>query len=259
MLKRSLLPQNHLLLIMYKFAIVFLITVPFYAKAQTVTTGTVYDYSKKYLPVPGVIVRNLNTRVATVTSSKGKFTLGAKVGEVLEFSLLGYHTDTLYLTNLLEKQIYLPEQSNALNDVDVRAVKINSAILNARDSTAEKPTLLSTGGNLQRKGMRDKVGGLTLNLGYGKYRRQQIAEQKIEEKERYLDQIDERFNPKSISEYIKLTAEEMKDFMVLYRPSVERVTAEQPFNYTLYIVRAIGAWKKLTPKQRKLQDLPKLK
>ncbi len=244
---------------MYKCIILFLLAFPFYLKAQTVTTGTVYDYSKKYLPLPGVIVRNLKTKTATVTTNTGKFTLGAKVGDTLEFSLLGYHTDTLYLTNLLQKQIYLPQYSNSLNDVNIQGVKINSSILNARDSMAENPTLLSTGGNLQRKGMHDRVGGLALNLGYGKNRRQQIAEQEIEEKEHYLNQIDEHFNPKSISEYIKFTDEEMKDFMVLYRPSVERVKTDQPFNYTLYIVRAISAWKKLPPEQRKLKDLPKLK
>lgn len=250
---------NHLLLIMNKFIVALLLCLPFCVKAQTVITGTVYDYAKKYVVLPGVVVRNLNAKSATITNSKGKFTLGAKVGDILEFSMLGYHTDTLYLINLLDKTIYLPEQSNGLNDVNVNGIKINGSILNARDSTAEKPSLLSTGGNLQRKGMYDKVGGLSLNLGYGKYRRQQIAERKLEEREEYLTKIDESFNAKSISEYIKLTDEEMKDFIVLYRPSVERVKADQPFNYTLYTVRAIGAWKKLSPAERKLKDLPKLK
>lgn len=231
---------------------------PLCVKAQTVTTGTVSDYSKKYLVLPGVIVRNLNQKTATVTTKDGKFTLGAKTGDVLEFSLLGYRPDTLFLTNLLKKQIYLAEQSNTLSDVNVTGVKVNSSILNVRDSTAEKPSLLGTGGNLQKKRMNDKVGGLSLNLGYGKYRREQIATQKLEQREHFLDEIDRAFNQKTISEYIKLTPEEMKAFIVIYRPSVERVKADQPFNYTLYIAKAISAWNKLTPKQKKLADLPKL-
>lgn len=243
---------------MYKFALILLLTIPLFVRAQTVATGTVYDYSKKYLPIPGVVVRNLSTNSATITSNQGKFTIKANVGNLLEFSLLGYHTDTLYLANLLKKEIYLPVQSNSLSDINVTGARLNKTLSNLRDSTAEKPTLMGTGGNLQRKGMNDKVGGLSLNLGFGRYRRQQLTEQRIEKKERYLDQVTEYFNPRTISEYIKLTDKEMKDFMVLYRPTVERVMAEQPFNYTLYIARSIAAWKKLSPAERKLKDLPKI-
>ncbi|MGY3053566.1 hypothetical protein ACVWYG_001766 [Pedobacter sp. UYEF25] len=258
MLKQQLRPVNLLHLTMYKVALLLLLIIPAIVKAQTVTTGTVFDYSKKYLPLPGVIVRNLSGKEATITNSKGAFTISAKVGDLLEFSLLGYHIDTLYLTNLLKKEIYLPVQSNSLSDVNINSARINGSLNNLQDSTAEKPTLMSTGGNLQHKGMNDKVGGLSLSLGYGKYRRQQLTEQRIAEKEKYLDQITENFNAKTISEYITLTEKEMQDFMVLYRPSVERVMNDQPFNYTLYIARSISAWKKLPPAERILKDLPKI-
>ena len=259
MLKQHLQFLNHLDLTMYKLALLLLLVFPLVGKAQTVTTGTVYDYSKKYLALPGVVVRNLSGVGATITSDQGKFTIAAKVGDLLEFSLLGYHTDTLYLTNLLKKEIYLPVQSNSLNDVNIVSARLNGTLNNLRDSTAEKPSLMGTGGNLQRKGMNDKVGGLSLSLGYGKYRRQQLTEQRIAEKEKYLDQISENFNPKTISEYITLTKKEMDDFLILYRPSVEKVMADLPFNYTLYIARSIEAWKKLSLEQRTLKDLPKIK
>ncbi|WP_354357482.1 hypothetical protein [Pedobacter sp. UYP30] len=243
---------------MYKIALLFLLILPIAAKAQTVTTGTVYDYSKKYLPLPGVVVRNLSGKEVTITSSGGKFTIPAKIGDILEFSLIGYHTDTLYLTTLLTKEIYLPVQSHSLNDVNIVGAKVNGALNNLRDSIAEKPSLLGTGGNLNHKRMNDRVGGLSLSLGYGKYRRQQLAERRIEEKEKYLDQITENFSSKAISEFIKLSEKEMEDFMVLYRPSVEKVMNDQPFNYSLYIARSIGAWKKLSPAERTLKDLPKI-
>lgn len=244
---------------MYKLIIFFLLALPFGVFAQTVTTGTVFDYSKKTISLPGVSVRNLNSKKTTITSREGKYTIPATVGDLIEFSAVGYHTDTLYLTNLLNRTIYLPIKSNSLADVDVRGVRMNSQITDAKDPLAEKYTLLNTGGNLQRKRMTDKVGGLNLNLGYGKYKRQQRKEAELEEKDMYLEEIDANFSEKAVTELTKLQGEELKNFMVIYRPSIESVKAERPYRYDYYISRAFVAWQKLTPQQKKLQDLPKLK
>lgn len=244
---------------MYKLIIFFLLALPFGVFAQTVTTGTVFDYSKKTISLPGVSVRNLNSKKTTITSREGKYTIPATVGDLIEFSAVGYHTDTLYLTNLLNRTIYLPVKSNSLADVDVRGVRMNSQITDAKDPLAEKYTLLNTGGNLQRKRMTDKVGGLNLNLGYGKYKRQQRKEAELEEKDMYMEEIDANFSEKAVTELTKLQGEELKNFMVIYRPSIESVKAERPYRYDYYISRAFVAWQKLTPQQKKLQDLPKLK
>lgn len=244
---------------MYKLIIFLLLAMPIGVFAQTVTTGTVFDFTKKTLSLPGVSVRNLNSKKSVSTNKEGKYTIAASIGDLIEFSAVGYHTDTLYLTNLLNRTIYLPVKTNNLNDVEVSAVRMNSQITDAKDPLAEKYTLLSTGGNLNRKRMIDKVGGLNLNLGYGKYKRQQRKEADLEEKEMYQQEIDENFTPKAITDLTKLEGEDLKNFMIIYRPSIEAVKAERPFRYSFYISRAFVAWKKLTPQERKLQDLPKLK
>jgi hypothetical protein len=189
----------------------------------------------------------------------GKFVIAANVGDILEFSLVGYHTDTLFLTNLLTKIVYLPVKSTSLKDVNIQGVKINKEVANVKDTLAEKYTLLSTGGNLGRKRMTDKVGGLSLNLGYGKYRKQQQKEADIEEREAYLQEIDENFNEETIKALTKLSPADIKNFIVIYRPSIEKIKSESPFRYSYYIAECYSAWQKLTPQQRKLQDLPKLK
>ena len=244
---------------MYKLIIFLLIALPFGAFAQTVTTGVVFDYNKKSVTLPGVSVRNLNSKKVTTTSNTGKYTIPANVGDLIEFSAVGYHTDTLYLTSLLSRSIYLPVKSTSLADVDVRGVRMNSQITDAKDPLAEKYTLLNTGGNLSRKRMTDKVGGLNLNLGYGKYKRQQRKEADLEEKDMYQEEIDANFSEKSITSLTKLKGEELKNFMIIYRPSIEAVKSERPFRYNYHISQAYVAWQKLTPQQRKLQDLPKLK
>lgn len=244
---------------MYKLIIFLVLALPIGVVAQTVTTGTVFDYSKKTLTLPGVSVRNLNSKKSTSTNRDGKYTIPANIGDLIEFSAVGYHTDTLYLTNLLNRTIYLPVKSTSLAEVDVKGVRMNSQITDAKDPLAEKYTLLNTGGNLNRKRMTDKVGGLNLNLGYGKYKRQQRKEAELEERDMYLSEIDENFTSQAVTDLTKLQGEELKNFMVIYRPSIEQVKAERPYRYTYYISRAFVAWQKLTPAQRKLQDLPKLK
>ncbi|MET0571058.1 MAG: hypothetical protein ABWZ79_06505 [Pedobacter agri] len=244
---------------MYKLIVFLLLALPFGTLAQTVTTGVVFDYNKKSVTLPGVSVRNLNSKKVTTTTSTGKYTIPASVGDLIEFSAVGYHTDTLYLTSLLNRSIYLPVKSTSLADVDVRAVRMNSQVTDAKDPLAEKYTLLNTGGNLGRKRMKDKVGGLNLNLGYGKYKRQQRKEADLEEKEMYQEEIDASFSEKAITDLTKLQGEELKNFMIIYRPSIEAVKSERPFRYNYHISQAYAAWQKLTPQQRKLQDLPKLK
>ena len=129
------------------------------------------------------------TKIPTQDPFKQTFFHGTKadlsVGDLIEFSAVGYHTDTLYLTSLLNRSIYLPVKSTSLADVDVRAVRMNSQVTDAKDPLAEKYTLLNTGGNLGRKRMKDKVGGLNLNLGYGKYKRQQRKEADLARLQRY--------------------------------------------------------------------------
>lgn len=245
---------------MYKILIIAIVCLlPLKNIAQTVSTGAVFDDSKKSLAMPGVTVKNLNNKRVTFTRKDGKFTIGASVGDLLEFSYIGYHTDTLYLTNLLTKIVYLPVRTNSLRDVNVEALRLSKGILNAKDSLAEQYTLLSTGGNLARKRNGDKIGGLSLNLGYGKYRRDQRKEAELEERDRYFQEIDENFNEKTIGELVSLTKEEMKSFIVIYRPSVEKVKSERPFRYNYYIAEAYNAWLKLKPEERKLKDLPFLK
>lgn len=244
---------------MYKLIIFLFLALPAGVIAQTVTTGTVFDYSKKTISLPGVSVRNLNSKKTTSTNREGKYTIAATVGDLIEFSAVGYHTDTLYLTNLLNRTIYLPVKSNSLADVDVRGVRMNSQITDAKDPLAEKYTLLNTGGNLNRKRMTDEVGGLSLNLGYGKYKRQQRKEAELEEKDMYQEEIDANFSEKAVTDLTKLQGEDLKNFMIIYRPSVEQIKAERPYRYNYYISRAFVAWQKLTPQQKKLQDLPKLK
>lgn len=224
---------------------------------KTVSTGAVFDYANKSVPLEKVLVRNLTNQASTQTNAQGKFTVQAKVGDLLVFSLAGYQTDTLYLANLLTKIVYLPYSVNALNDVNVVGAKVNSSITQ-KDETAREYKRIADAGDVNRKRNNDRAGGISLSLGYDKYKRQQQKEQELLERERFDAEIARNFNEETISKQVKLTGSDLKDFIDLFKPSVEQVKSEKPFNYTLYIAQTYHQWLKLPASQRKLKPLLKI-
>jgi hypothetical protein len=85
---------------------------------------------------------------------------------------------------------------------------------------------------------------------------QREKEQRLTANEGYENEIRLNFNETTVGNLVKLKGQELKDFITIYQPSVERVRDEAPFNYTLYIAQAYQAWLKLPPAQRKV---PKFK
>ena len=75
----------------------------------------------------------------------------------------------------------------------------------------------------------------------------------------YETEIRENFNEQTIHELIKLTGQELKDFINMFRPSVALVKSERPFNYSYYIAQAHQRWLKLPPHERKAPPVQNLK
>ncbi len=224
--------------------------------AQTNLTGTVFDFQRKTMPLEKVTVRNLTNKETTSTSAQGTFSIVAKTGDLLEFSTVGYHTDTLFLIDLKPRVIYLPSRNVDIETVNIERVKL-SPYLQLKDPSAQVYKRVMTDG-VRGKGNEDKAGGLILSLGYGKYRREQQRSRELEEKERYEAEITEKFTVEKIKSVLDLEDKEIKDFMDLYRPTVAEVKAQRPFNYETYIVQAYNKWLKTPVHLRKLPPLPKI-
>lgn len=234
-----------------------IILAPFKIMAQSNVSGTIYDYDNKTFPLQGVKVRNLSSNQITLTKAAGQFSVTARVGDLLEFSSIGYHTDTLFLINLEPKNIFLPSNSTNLKEVQILGAKVNSSLLSP-DPLARPYTRIGTDG-LRGKGNNDRAGGLLFNLGYGKYRRQQEKIRVLEERDVYQTEINTVFTEEYVSDLVKLKGEDLKNFMSLYRPPEELVKSERPFNYSYYTVKSYHAWLKLTPEERRISSMPKLK
>ena len=237
--------------------LLLVVIVPFKLMAQNSVSGTVYDFDNRTFPLQNVKVKNLNNNQVVLTKAAGQFTLSARVGDLIEFSSMGYHTDTLFLINLDPKIIFLPGNSTTLREVEIFSAKVNPSIL-APDPIANPYKRIATDG-LQGKENNDRAGGLLFNLGYGKYRRQQEKIRLLEERDRYQVEINAIFTEAYVSDLVKLKGNDLKNFMSLYRPPEELVKSERPFNYTYYTVKAYHAWLKLSPEERKISSMPRLK
>lgn len=234
---------------MIKKALLFLILVlPFNLLAQSSVDGTVYDFENKAFPLQQVAVRNLTSKQIAVTKASGQFTISAKKGDILEFSLVGYHVDTLFLTDLKPKKIFLPANAKSLKEVAIVSTKL-SPYLDFKNPEAKESKRISTDG-LEGKSNNDRAGGLQFALGYGKYRREQAKIKVLEERDAYDTEIKENFNEQTVNELIKLKGQELKDFINMFRPSVALIKSERPFNYSYYIAQAHQKWLKLPASER---------
>jgi len=238
-----------------RLVIVLLLTIPLYTFAQTGISGGVFDYGNKSFPLQKVTVRNLNNQKVVLTGAAGQFTITANKGDLLEFSLPGYHTDTLYLTNLQAKTVYLPTQATDLRQVNVRGARL-SKDLQLKDPNAPKFHRVD---GIPPRGNTSRAGGIGLAFGSGKDKRERAKVKALEETSSYETEINQYFNEEHVGALIKLQGQELKDFIALYRPSVARVKSEDPFNYDFYIAQAYQTWLKLPPEGRKLPPVPTLK
>ena len=244
---------------MIRRIVLILLLLPLFSQvwAQSTISGNIFDYENKIDPLPNVSVRNLKTKAFTLSNEKGRFTIAASPGDLLEFTQIGYYTDTVLLISLLPKTVFMVPQRNEIGAVNITTAKI-SPYLDWKDPNAETSKRIATDG-LRNKSNTDRAGGIKLALGYGKYRRAQEKAAELEEKEYYETEIRENFSEKKIIQLLKLSPDDAQDFMGLYRPTVDQVRIQRPFDYTYYIVTAYSAWKKLPEDQRRLPPLPKLK
>jgi hypothetical protein len=238
------------LIMLNKLILSFLILLPFHLLAQNnVLTGNVYDNDNRSQNLQGATIKNLNTKLVVLTDKEGHFAISAKIGDLVSFGMAGYKTDTVYLTNLFPKNVFLRAAVTNLNTVDITSTKV-SPYLDAKNPSAMPA---------KRVDYAKERGGLRLNLGYGKFRRQQAKVQELEENDVYLEEINANFNEEVIKKAVKFEGGEIRDFMGLYRPTVAQIKAERPFNYNYYIVTSYHAWSKLPADKKKLPSLKNMR
>ena len=105
-------------LMFYKVMLLFLTLLPMQAFAQVKVTGCVTDQTNGE-PIIGATVKIKGTSSGVVTDIDGNYSIEVSAGQTLEFSYIGYNTQTLKVNRSGRHDISLSEETNVLEQVVV--------------------------------------------------------------------------------------------------------------------------------------------
>lgn len=97
----------------------FLVFIPRLVFAQTIT-GTIYD--DKTI-VEGVVIKNLNTKMATLSDEEGQFEIQAKVQDSISFYVFTHEEQTIVIRDGREYTNFVVELTRKINQLDEVIVK----------------------------------------------------------------------------------------------------------------------------------------
>jgi hypothetical protein len=214
-------------------------------------TGKVYEF-QTHIALPQVKVRNTNTKDNTLTNALGIFNIKAKPGDILILEAFNYKPDTVVVVNARYIEVYLVPQNNTLKEVNIK--NTSTKLGNLKETSFHNQAVVyQTDANGVPKG------GIAIRFGYGKSKKEKRDEQ-FAYNNTATKEIDQNFSADNVSKYIPLRAEELKQFVGLYRPTIRQYKAPN-FNLTLYLNDCYKKFKALPADQRKLAplkgDLPK--
>ena len=218
-------------------------TLCFRATAQSTLIGRIYEY-KTHIHLQSIKVTNLNSKQYTLSDTAGIFYIYAKPGDLLVFKGYAYKPDTVSIVNKNHLEIYLVPEGKILNEVDVASNAADTRLGNLKD-----PTLTGAPVVYQRDANGAYKGGIALRFGYGKDKKA-IRSKQLSDEEIADEQIDEAFNEKTVSQTIPLRGEELKNFILMYRPE-RTVLKAKGFNMTIYLNDSYKKYMALPADKRK--------
>lgn len=221
-----------------------LVSIVAVGNAQSDVGGLVQDQVTRKA-INFVDVFNLNNKEQTATNAKGEFKIKAKVNDLLVFWIPGYKKDTLLVTGLGQIRRYLEKDANLLNAVTVKGTT------NIKEQYAEtfnkaNAVLLTPG-----RGLLFHPSAYFSREGRQARRFKRMLKRDVKE-----DQIDARFNAKSVAALLPLKQPELDAFIVLYRPTLKFVESASADDFKFYLIKAYDEFKLLPPEKK---VLPRLK
>ena len=196
--------------------------------AQRKEVKGVLKDSVTQLPVGFANITNLNSGKTVITNNNGLFSIEVGIGDMLSFSYIGYHFDTLRYTNdyasMPQLQLTIKPLTNALENVTVRSKGYSQYHL---DSMERRKEFLANTGAL-KKAVSGANSGAGIALNIDRFSRHEKAKRNAydffdnNEKEEYINY---RFNSKLVNTYTGLQSDSLQLFMQQYRPSFDWLRA----------------------------------
>ncbi len=229
---------------MYKYLILglFCLCLSFSAIAQQMLKGRVFE-NKTRVGLTGITVQNLNSNQSTVTDNNGKFSIKAKLNDMLLIKGFAYQNDTVLVTRLNEMEIFLLPQQHLLPDVKVTSAE-------GPGMSFYDPYYHGQTTAYQNDANGNFKGGLAFRLHYFKKDERKKARREKKDKENQVEQeIDRLFTPKALAQYLPLKGQDIEMYIVLYRPSVNTYISAT-FILVDYVNNCYKKFMQLSPQQR---------
>ncbi len=139
------------------------------AFAQHLVKGVVSD--AKGTGIPGVSIRELNTKKVAVTDFEGRYTIEVPEDATLSFTYIGYTTQELSVDGRSELNVTLQEDSKTLGEVVVTAIGIKQQKKKLGYATQEVNTEVLAQAKTMNLGnaLSGQVAGLTVNNPTGMF------------------------------------------------------------------------------------------
>ena len=193
-----------------------------FSMAQRKEVKGVLKDSVTQLPVGFANITNLNSGKTVITNNNGLFSIEVGTGDMLSFSYIGYHFDTLRYSgdyaSLPVLELTIKPLANSLQGVTVRSKGYSQYQLDSMER--RKEFLASTGALKKAVGGANSGAGIALNLDRFS-RRERVKRNAYDffdnnEKEEYINY---RFNNTIVNTYTGLKSDSLQLFMQEYRPS----------------------------------------
>ena len=214
-----------------------------FSYSQSVIRGRVFE-NKTRISLEDIQIQNQNNRAFTTTDEKGRFTIAAKTGDVLVFKGFAYLPDTVFLTDMHDREIFLLPHQNFLDEVKVNSDTTQN-LNNYYDPRFHGQTVI-----YQHDANMNYTGGIAIRMWYWKkdtHKRERREKEIKEEEER--DQIARVFTRKNITQYVPLEGKDMDDFLMLYTPDTKVYFANN-FNLLSYLNGCYQKYLKLPEDKR---------
>ena len=222
----------------------------FTLKAQTVFSGRVFE-NKTRVTLRGVIITNLSNKLRAITGDDGRFSIAAKLGDILALKAFSYQPDSVLITDMHAREIYLTSQITLLNQVTITDSSGKTANAAKNMKLPVDPEFHGQPLVYHRDKSGNYDGGVTLRLHYFKgddHKKKKAA--LTAENIKINEEISKVFTPDNISTYVPLKGDDMTNFLLLYTPDADTYKAKT-FNLLIYINACYKEWGTLTTEQKK--------
>ena len=223
------------------------------ASGQSVFSGRVLEY-KTRIPLMSVRIQNSTSGLKTISLKDGQFGISAKLGDLLIFTSFSYQPDTVLVTDMHAREIFMTPKTNMLNQVTITDTS-GRAVANPNAIQYYDPMFHGQPVVYQRDANFNSVGGIAIRLHYWTKDEKQKRKAAQSVKEREIgERISAIFTPLNVSNYIPLKGTDMDDFLMLYTPDVKEYT-DKKFALVPYLNACYQNWQTLTPEQRKAGEI----